>query len=484
MCGRNCAIMPRQPRKTSFFKALTMKPSRGARFFQMAVIALLVSTAAQTATATITVVESKTHTVLLNVINAAGTDISDAPAGAAAIAPPPGWPFPPADGSKPSPIVGVYQDPDGTARGFTAVNPFTPNKGELPTALGNSGFNWVQPYDVNSSGQLVGAVRSNGGGTRPLYAATATGRGNVAAVGNLQSPSQYVGSAATAVNNSSTPLIVGYYQRVGQQEQAFYTLWPGTGLTAPPSIAIPNAYSSRALSVNTPVGGAPTLVAGFYRPQTPQGTPGNPRGFVYSVVDPKDPSKNSVKDIGRVVIPTIEPFDQAHYVSINAKGEVAATQPVPTDSSTSYQAFLLDSTKETLNRIPIKPIGRFEDSFAAGISEDGWVVGAMRDIDPQPNESKDSGFVWINGQTIDLSVYATKDGWTGITWALDVYTDPVTALGTQTGYIVGVGKWNGQQRSFVMELTVQAIPEPQTYVMLGLGLLAIATLRMRRFRRS
>ena len=457
------------------------------------------------------VIVTEHHVTLLNVVQVVNpgppqviNDINEAPAGAAAIAPGSVGP-----GLAPGLIVGVYLAGGSSAHGFTVTNP-PRNEADkkFPDKVNadaiSTGLSWVQPYDVNygvvvneqtgarSAPVFVGRARTSG----PLYAAvgTTTGvtPGNNGALSNLNSPSQWAASGATSINNGSklngvnVPVVVGWKQPAGSQaEQAFYTYL--TNPSAPQNASIVDIkftlpsgktpVSSRALSVSTPsLPGDHTLVAGFYRLELD----GPPRGFVYDIEDGK-----LVQDLGRVVIPTLQPIDQAHYVSINAKGWVAATAPVPEDSLTSYQAFVLDGQG---NRSMIRPFGRFEDTFAAGISDTGWVVGALFDRDSQGLD-RYSGFLWVAGQTFNLSDYlADMPGWTGITWALDVDSFKVLGAdgkptGFEQGTIVGMGKYNGQQRAFAMQMTVQ-VPEPQTYVMLGLGLLAIATLRMRRFRRS
>ena len=424
-----------------------MRTTKGLRILA----ALLCAGAVQAADATVTVLE--THMTLLNVVNGSGNEIVETAAGAAALGP--------------GKIVGVYPVLRGAtteARGFILTNPVGPPvPAKVPAPMIASGsLTWVQPYDVNSSGIYVGQARgSNPSGL--LYAATGAG-----AFGGLDNSALWAGSAALSINNQG--VIVGWRQpknASGQAgpEQAFY--YTGTGAVR--DITIPGAASSRAMSVNTPLPGQHTLVSGFYRLATGNG---NPRGFVYDI-DEIDPSK-AFKDLGRVVIPTIQPFDPGHYVSINADGVVVATRPVPVDSLTTYEAFVLDGQGHTTS---IHPFGRYEDTFATGISDSGWVVGVLRD-----REGADSGFLWVAGQTIDLSQYAMTDGWTGITWALDAYSSPIDANGRQTGTIVGVGKFveNGvsKQRAFAMQITTQ-VPEPQTYLMLGLGLLAIGALRMR-----
>jgi probable HAF family extracellular repeat protein len=437
-----------------------MNSAKGLRSLRMILGALLCATAAQAAHAAITVLES--HLTLLNVVDASGNELVETRAGAAALGP--------------GLIVGVYPNTSGAARGFTVTNPVGPPVPlKVPARMIPVGsLTWVEPYDVNSSGVYVGQARGNG----PLYAARSTG-----ALPGLDNASLWSASAATSINNNG--VIVGWKQPIippgqpnaGQPgaEQAFYY----TGSGAVQSINIPGAASSRALSVNTPSKTTDsTLVTGFFRPATGNGAP---HGFVVELKPGPVPGtfiQGTPRDIGRVVIPTIDPFDQAHYVSINAGGVVAATRPVVSGSETFYQAFILDGQGHST---AIPPIGAYEDTFATGISDTGWVVGVLRD-----RQGPDSGFLWVNGKLIDLSLYAHADGWTGITWALDVYSNGMDSTGKETGTIVGVGTYleNGvtKQRAFAMQMTMQ-VPEPQTYVMLGLGLLAIGALRMRRLGR-
>ena len=81
-----------------------------------------------------------------------------------------------------------------------------------------------------------------------------------------------------------------------------------------------------------------------------------------------------------------------------------------------------------------------------------------------------------------LDGVAIPDGWEGITIVHDAYSfiDVDEENGpVERGIIVGEGMYQGHRRAFAMQITLQ-VPEPHTYLLLGLGLLAIGAVRMRR----
>jgi uncharacterized membrane protein len=383
----------------------------------------------------------------------------------------------------PSIIVGVYptgqidQPPPASppnARGFGVDNPAAGPPAASASALSLSGTNslgqpvtlgWLEPYDVNRSGLIIGQARISDA-RAPRYAfrrANATGT-TVPLAPGLDDGNIWAESNATAVNNRGA--VVGWkrLKNGSTGDQAFY--WTETGGVK--DITISNAKSSRALSISDT-----GLVAGYYDPQTGSGR----HGFVFDIAAGK------VTDFGPVVVPVVVPpatswFYEFRNVSINDAGAVAATHEVGSGNEKGNQAFLLEGGKIT----PILPTAGFEDSFAAGISDTGWVVGFQQD---KENSLEDSGFLWFGGQTFDLSALTLPQNWLGITAVYDVYSETTSDPLVQVGTIVGKGLYLetgatvAQQRAFAMQITLQ-VPEPRIYLMLGVGLLAIGALRMRR----
>jgi hypothetical protein len=82
-----------------------------------------------------------------------------------------------------------------------------------------------------------------------------------------------------------------------------------------------------------------------------------------------------------------------------------------------------------------------------------------------------------SGATRTTPCVSVPDGWQRVTVVHDAYSYIVG--NEQKGIIVGEGIYQGSTRAFAMEITLQ-VPEPQIYVMLGVGLIAIGVLRLRR----
>lgn len=98
----------------------------------------------------------------------------------------------------------------------------------------------------------------------------------------------------------------------------------------------------------------------------------------------------------------------------------------------------------------------FSDNLAHGMNNSGQVVGSGSD------------FAWIydSGQLVDLNTLDILDGeqWELI-WAEDI---------NDAGQIIGGGRYNNSFAQFLLTPVVAAVPEPQTYLSMAIGLLLLA----------
>ncbi len=362
----------------------------------------------------------------------------------------------------PGRIVGVAPaslgNPLGNARGFAIATP-TPGQSIVRApllALGTPALGWLEPYDVNGSGVFVGQARA-ASASAPRYAFLNNTDGPpytplVSGLDDATTAGLWAASAATAINDRGA--VAGWAQRKGGTEQAFY--WTGADLNM---ITIDGAASSRAESISDQ-----GLVGGYYV------RGGEHRGFVFDI------ASGRVTDFGPIAV--LAPnswFGDFRNVSLNADGAVAATHVVGSGSDAVTQAFMLKDGVST----PILPTTGYRDSFAAGISDTGWVVGMLSSEDG----SRQTGFLWYGGHTIDLSTLDLGGNWVSIDAVYDVYSVETSDLLVQIGTVVGMGTYlddgTPHQRAFSMQVTLQ-VPEPAVYVMFGIGLLAVGALRVRR----
>jgi hypothetical protein len=350
----------------------------------------------------------------------------------------------PAGGSATANPLGFIATPDGSG-GYTVTR--------FPASGGPT---WVQPYDISDSGVIVGQGRTGSALTRIAF-------------GNSNPSAPLLG---TPINESETTGINSSGHMVGWRTlnnavEAFYH--DGNTASALAPFAQGAVRESRALGINDQ-----DQIAGYYVNNT--GPSSDYRGFVY------DRNTQALTELGLVTVQepaAVTSWSQTYdAVSINNAGQVAATQLTGENLS---HAVLFNGGKV----IDLGVVGDYEESFAAGISGTGWVVGFLTDADQVLGKS---GFLWASGRMFDLSapedygLLPLPTGWEQITVVHDAYSvrDPNDPLGlTQIGTIVGEGIYLGQSRAFAMQITMQ-VPEPHTYLMLGFGLLAIGALRMRR----
>jgi probable HAF family extracellular repeat protein len=357
--------------------------------------------------------------------------------------------------------LGFLAQPDGTG--------YTVERFPTPTPPSPPNYPWVQPYDISTNnrtpslnGLIVGqSRRTDGANTTPRYA---FGKSDIA-TGLLGTPLNE--SEATGINADGQ--VVGW-RTLGVGVEAFY--FDGNTASPLPPFTQASVRESRALGINDE-----GHIVGHYVDKT--GPITDYRGFVYDWN-----AKAVTAELGLITVQ--EPAALTDWlktydaVSINNQGRVAATQQTSTNLN---HAVLFDGTKAR----DLGVTGEYEESFAAGISDTGWVVGFLTDADKDPTDNtQKTGFLWAGGRMFDLSrpedygLAALPEGYR-ITVVHDAYSYVVDEDNPliQKGTLVGEAIYQGNTRGFAMEITLQ-VPEPHTYLMLGLGLLAIGTLRMRR----
>jgi hypothetical protein len=313
---------------------------------------------------------------------------------------------------------------------------------------------WVQAYDISDSGVIVGQGRAGSSLTRIAF-------GNSNPSTPLLPPPTNE-SEVTGINSSGN---MSGWRTLNGGVEAFYH--DGKSASALPPYAPGTVRESRAIGINET-----NQIAGYYVKNSGDGY----WGFVY------DWNGKTLTELGSITVrepSVVTDWPQTYdAVSINNAGRVAATRQ---GADNRNHAVLFDGAGVT----DLGVVGDYDESFAAGISGTGWVVGFLTDADQILGKS---GFLWAAGRMFDLSapqdygLLPLPTGWERITVVHDAYSvvDPTDPLGLrQIGTIVGEGIYLGQSRAFAMQVTLQ-VPEPHTYLMLGFGLLAIGALRMRR----
>jgi uncharacterized membrane protein len=150
----------------------------------------------------------------------------------------------------------------------------------------------------------------------------------------------------------------------------------------------------------------------------------------------------------------------SYFVGINDRNEVAG---VSADTEGNGRAVLVRDGKVIELGSPSLP---FTTSWASAINNSGQVVGYVGGM---LNHSSLQSAVLFEGDKVTLLASLLSPDVAG-QWDLQFATDINDA-----GQIVGSGVFNGQVRAFLLT----PVPEPGTFVLMGLGLIGLLTARRR-----
>ena len=298
------------------------------------------------------------------------------------------------------------------------------------------------PNAVNANGVIAGQARTSSTSTRS-YAY----KDNPANAVTPLDAARTANDSALGINQAQT--VVGYFVDTAGNNQAFVAPVGSSGL---PSIQALKGAASEARAINDQ-----GTVAGVFTVQGKNGP--EQHAFTFDSNKPAGP----VQDLGTLGGIASEAS------AINSAGDVAGSYKL---SNGRTNAYLLKSGMSTPLTLAT-PTG-FLDSFAKGVNGQDWVVGQATGTGPHTQ----TALLWAGGQVFDLTaVWAAAAGTTNEWSELSL----ATAI-NDNGWIVGQGLLaqcqNNCMRAFVLH--VDLVPEPEVYLMLVVGLVAVGSLRIRR----
>jgi hypothetical protein len=298
------------------------------------------------------------------------------------------------------------------------------------------------PNAVNADGVIAGQARTSSTTTR-LYAY----KGNPANAVTPMDGTRTANDAALGINQAQT--VVGYFVDTVGNNQAFVATAGSSGL---PSIQALKGAASEARAINDQ-----GIVAGVFTVQVSNGP--EQHAFTFDSTKPSGP----VQDLGTFGGTASEAS------ALNGAGDVVGSYKLQTGRT---KAYLLKAGTGALQTLAT-PTG-FLDSFAKGVNAHDWVVGQATGTGLHAQ----TALLWADGQVFDLTAAwaaaaGTANQWSELSFATGI---------NDSGWIVGQGLLancqNNCMRAFVLHAGL--VPEPEVYLMLVVGLVAVGSLRIHR----
>lgn len=177
-------------------------------------------------------------------------------------------------------------------------------------------------------------------------------------------------------------------------------------------------------------------------------------GTGYRLFSPYHATMAHVGDTGITDISEPGQFSTSMAMGVNDAGTIVGYSNHGSGSAKAV-IFNGDGTVQDLGSLGLS------DSQALDINESGEIVGNVFGLNQDESEYIFHGFYYNNGVMTDLDdLIGAGSGWS-IQEAQGI---------NNRGQIVGAGMYNGQYRAFVM---TQAVPEPASMAVLGLGVVAL-----------
>jgi len=371
-------------------------------------------------------------------------------------------------------VVGYYRvrtstggdSPAATSRGFTANPPYA-SATRIP---GADTYSRLFPWGVNNAGVIVGSARQTA--RSPLYPFYATPSTAVPGLtGGYGEAKGVQNSLTTSPRNFG---IVGYMcpstvdcrdPAAGAGSPTAFYFNPGTDTAATSGFPNWSADASQANAINDQ-----GTIAGTYT------LGGHTHALRY------DWNSRSGEDLNGYLQGAISSQGNA----INAAGDVAGTAAF----ADFDRAFVVAAGGKSATLLD--PESSFVSTAAAGIADDGVVVGTMckaaqdcgrfDDLgDNNPQQGKNAAMLWIAGanKAFNLTAVsgASTSGWTELSFAESVtkldadLTRRLYGTSADAYLITGVGYFGAERRAFA--LTAIAVPEPRATALLAAGMLVL-----------
>jgi probable HAF family extracellular repeat protein len=304
-------------------------------------------------------------------------------------------------------------------------------------------------YSINNSGQIAGYTTISLFGTTNNYACLFDPTGN----GNNTELGQYSGNTlsdgtAYSINNSGQ--IAGEFHNnpVGNRNACiFNSPFLKLGNTNRAAYALNDSSTAYAINDSGQVAGSANFR--FFPPAFP------PVSYDHACLFDQTGGGANI-DLGALGV-----YNASTAYSINNSGQIVGRANYTSNFVFYSQACLFDSTGNG-NNIDLGALDGYSDSGAQAINDIGQIVGyAVSGSGSYRACLFDSTG---GGANLDLNTLIDpSSGWT-LNYAYDI---------NNSGWVVGYGTLNGQQRAFLLE-----VPEPASAV-----LMTIAGLLLRKYRR-